>query len=279
MPQRAVLHGCAAIVTGAGRGIGAAVARRLAADGASVVVNDLDAAEARDVVQSIVDAGGRAAALAGSVVEADFGASAVALCLERFGTLDIVVNNAGYTWDGALHKMSDEQWQAMLDVHLTAPFRLLRAAYAAFKAQHQRDLEAGRLRHRKVVNVSSIVGLGGNGGQANYAAAKAGIVGLTKSLAKEWGRLAVNVNCVAFGHIETRLTQPRGGQPQAVTIDGREITLGVGREMLDMVQRQIPLGRAGSPAEAADAIAMFCRPESDYVSGQVLVCGGGLALG
>jgi 3-oxoacyl-[acyl-carrier protein] reductase len=267
-----------ALVTGAGRGIGEAVARRLAAGGAAVLVNDLDEAPAQAVVQAITRAGGRAAALAGSVSAADFGERAVQQCLAHFGALDIVVNNAGYTWDGALHKMSDEQWQAMLDVHLTAPFRILRAAYPVFKAQHQHDAEAGRVRYRKVINVSSIVGLGGNGGQANYASAKAGVIGLTKSLAKEWGRLAVNVNCVAFGHIETRLTQPRGAEPTQLQIEGRDIAVGVGREMLDAIQRQIPLGRSGSVDEAAGAVLMFCGADSDYVSGQVLVCGGGFSL-
>ena len=273
------LAGRVALVTGAGRGIGEAVARALAARGAAVVVNDLDAEPADAVVQAIRRAGGQAELLAGSVTAPDFGERAVQACEGRFGGLDIIVNNAGYTWDGALHKMSDAQWQAMLDVHLTAPFRLLRAAYPLLKAQFERDVAAGTPWHRKVVNVSSVVGLGGNAGQANYAAAKAGIVGLTKALAKEWGRLAVNVNCVAYGHIETRLTQPRGQGAGTVRIEGQDIAVGVGRETLEAVQRQIPLGRAGTTDEAAGAVLMLCGHESDYVSGQVVVCGGGLSLG
>ncbi|WP_233151791.1 SDR family NAD(P)-dependent oxidoreductase [Pelomonas sp. KK5] len=270
--------GRSALITGAGRGIGAAIAQALAAQGARVLVNDLDAAPAQAVADAITAAGGTARAFAGNVCEPDFGERAVAACMEGFGSLDILVNNAGYTWDGALHKMSDAQWAAMLDVHLTAPFRLLRAAYPVLKAQHQRDQEAGRVVHRKVVNVSSIVGLGGNAGQANYAAAKAGVVGLTKSLAKEWGRLAVNVNCVAYGHIETRLTQSRN-ESATVRVGGQEVAIGVNPELLRALAAQIPLGRAGSVEEAAGAVLMFCGAGSDYVSGQVLVCGGGMTLG
>ncbi len=272
------LQGKVALVTGAGRGIGRAVALRLAGEGAQVVVNDLDAAPAEAVVAEITAAGGSASVCAGSVSDAQFGSRAVQQCLGTYGALDIIVNNAGYTWDGALHRMSDEQWLAMLDVHLTAPFRILRAAHAAFKQQRQDDEAHGRRVHRKVVNISSVVGLGGNAGQANYATAKAGVVGLTKALSKEWGRLLVNVNCVAFGQIETRLTQPRGDEPQQLDIEGRRISVGVGRDTLETIQRQIPLGRSGTVEEAAGAVCLLCSADSDYISGQVLVCGGGLTL-
>jgi 3-oxoacyl-[acyl-carrier protein] reductase len=272
------LEGKVALVTGAGRGIGRAVALRLAGDGAHVVVNDLDAEPAEAVVAEITALGGSAVVCPGSVSEAQFGSRAVQQCLDTYGALDIIVNNAGYTWDGALHRMSDEQWLAMLDVHLTAPFRILRAAYAAFKQQRQDDEAQGRRVHRKVVNISSVVGLGGNAGQANYATAKAGVVGLTKALSKEWGRLLVNVNCVAFGQIETRLTQPRGDEPQQLEIEGRRISVGVGRDTLEMIQRQIPLGRSGTVEEAAGAVCLLCSADADYISGQVIVCGGGLTL-
>ena len=272
------LQGKVALVTGAGRGIGRAVALRLAGEGAQVVVNDLDAAPAEAVVAEITAAGGSASVCAGSVSDAQFGSRAVQQCLDTYGAIDIIVNNAGYTWDGALHRMSDEQRLAMLDVHLTAPFRILRAAHAAFKQQRQDDEAHGRRVHRKVVNISSVVGLGGNAGQANYATAKAGVVGLTKALSKEWGRLLVNVNCVAFGQIETRLTQPRGDEPQQLDIEGRRISVGVGRDTLELIQRQIPLGRSGTVEEAAGAVCLLCSADSDYISGQVIVCGGGLTL-
>jgi len=273
----APLAGRVALVTGAGRGIGAAVAERLAAAGAHVVVNDLDDGPLGEVLSRIGAASGSALGFNGSVTAANFAEQAVAACVDAFGGLDIIVNNAGYTWDGPLHKMTDEQWLAMLDVHLTAPFRILRAAYPVLKDQARRDSQMGVERRRKVVNVSSIVGLVGNAGQANYAAAKAGVQSLTRTLAKEWGRIGVNVNCVAFGHIETRLTQPRTDASATLRIDGRHIAVGVGHAVLEQLRTQIPLGRAGTAEEAAGAVCMFCGPDSDYVSGQVMVCGGGLA--
>jgi len=174
--------------------------------------------------------------------------------------------------------MTDEQWHALMDVHLTAPFRILRAAQPVIRQLHRAEHEAGREVFRKVVNISSVAGLGGNAGQANYAAAKAGIVGLTLTLAKEWGRFKVNVNCVAFGFIRTRLTEVAAGSGGSIDIDGRSIKVSVSQELLEMSERMIPLGRTGTPDEAAGAVFLFCIPESDYVSGQTHVCGGGLAL-
>ena len=174
-------------------------------------------------------------------------------------------------------KMSDEQWQSLLDVHLTAPFRILRAATPFLRAAAKKDAEDGREVFRKVVNVSSVAGLGGNAGQANYAAAKAGVVGLTKTLCKEWGRYKVNVNCVAFGLIQTRLTQPLSAGEARINVEGKEINVGIQPDFITMMEKQmIPLGRAGTPEEAADAVFLFCSPEADYISGQTIVCGGGL---
>jgi 3-oxoacyl-[acyl-carrier protein] reductase len=272
------LVGKVAIVTGSGRGIGRAVAQKLAAEGARVVVNDLDAAPAAETVADIVAAGGEAIACIGSVTAPDFAARFVQSAIDRFGGLDIIVNNAGYTWDSVVHKMSDEQWQAMLDVHLTAPFRILRAAADFIRAAAGEEAAAGTARFRKVVNVSSIAGLGGNAGQANYAAAKAGIVGMTRTLAKEWGRYRVNVNCVAFGLVDTRLTSAPADGSATLEIEGRQIKAGVNPDLLRQVAAMVPLGRAGTPAEAAGAIALLCYPESDYISGELLVCSGGLRI-
>ncbi|HET8880759.1 MAG TPA: SDR family NAD(P)-dependent oxidoreductase [Solimonas sp.] len=263
-----------ALITGSGRGIGRATALKLAAEGARLVINDLDAEPANAVVEEIRRLGGEAVACVGSVTDASFAGRFVATAMEAFGGVDIIVNNAGYTWDNVVQKMSDEQWQAMIDCHLTAPFRILRAAQPAIKKLNTADREAGRRVVRKIVNISSIAGLFGNAGQINYAAGKAGIVGMTMTLAKEWGRLDTTVNCVAFGFIETRLTVAAG--EATANIDGREIKVGINRELKESVERTIPLGRAGTPEDAAGAIYLFCAPESDYVSGQTLLCSGGV---
>ncbi|GAA5232736.1 SDR family NAD(P)-dependent oxidoreductase [Verticiella sediminum] len=274
--MKGTLEAKVAIVTGAGRGIGRAVALKLAGAGAAVLVNDLDEPPAREVAAQIEAAGGRAFALAGDAAAPDFGTRTVAAALEHFGALDVIVNNAGYTWDNVIQKMSDEQWEAILACHLTAPFRLLRAAQPYFRERSRAEAAEGREVFRKVVNVSSVSGTGGNAGQANYSAAKAGVIGLTKALAKEWGPMKVNVNCVAFGAIETRLTQRvPAGERAVVQIQGREIRVGIPAERALAPGRDIPLGRLGTPEEAAGAIYLFCLPESDYLSGQTLICGGG----
>jgi 3-oxoacyl-[acyl-carrier protein] reductase len=269
------LEGKVALVTGSGRGIGRAIAMKLAAEGASVVVNDLDAAPADETVQAIAAAGGRAIACPGSVAAPDFAERFVGTAMDAFGGIDIIVNNAGYTWDNVIQKTTDEQWAAMLDVHLTAPFRILRAAQPLIRRFSQAEQAVGRRVVRKVVNISSMSGLFGNVGQANYAAAKAGVEGLTKTLAKEWGRLQVTVNCVAYGFIKTRLTTAAAGEATA-RIDGREIRIGVNPELMSQLDRSIPMGRGGTPEEAAGAVYLFCIPESDYISGQTLLCSGGL---
>jgi 3-oxoacyl-[acyl-carrier protein] reductase len=192
--------------------------------------------------------------------------------------VDIIVNNAGYTWDNVVQKMTDEQWYAMIDVHLTAPFRMLRAASGFIRNAAKVESEAGTPIYRKVVNISSIAGVGGNAGQVNYAAAKAGIIGLTRALAKEWGRYKVNVNCVAYGLINTRLTSGPADGSAEVDIEGRKIKTGVNPDLLKAMESMIPLGRGGTPEEAAGAVAMFCYPESNYVSGELLVCGGGFRI-
>ena len=269
------LQGKVALVSGSGRGIGREIALKLASEGASVVINDLDPAPAAQTVNDIVAAGGKAVACVGNVTEAGFADRFVATAIGQFGGLDIIVNNAGYTWDNVVQKMTDEQWEAMLAVHLTAPFRIMRAASGFIREAAKREAEAGLSVHRKVVNISSTSGVYGNAGQANYAAAKAGINGLTKAMAKEWGRYKVNVNSVAFGLIKTRLTEASADADAKIEIAGQEIKVGVNPQILKTAEAMIPLGRGGTPEEAAGAVYMFCIPESNYVSGQVLVCGGG----
>jgi 3-oxoacyl-[acyl-carrier protein] reductase len=270
------LAGKVALVTGSGRGIGRSIALKLASEGARVVVNDLDPAPADEVVRAIRAAGGEAVGCAGNVSAPDFAERFIGTAVETYKGLDIIVNNAGYTWDNVVQKMTDEQWYAMLDVHLTAPFRILRAAQPVIRALAKADADAGTRNVRKVVNISSVAGLFGNSGQTNYSTAKAGITGMTMTLAKEWGRLHTTVNCVAYGFIKTRLTEVTADGNATASIDGRDIKVGVNPDLMAMLERTIPLQRAGTPDEAAGAVYMFCIPEADYVSGQTLMCSGGL---
>jgi 3-oxoacyl-[acyl-carrier protein] reductase len=272
----AVLAGRAALITGSGRGIGRAAAALLLEHGASVLVNDLDAETAERAAEEL---GERAVAFAGNVVEPGVAEAMVARAVEAFGRLDIVVNNAGYTWDGVIHRMTDEQFQAMLDIHTVAPFRVLRAAAPHLRDAAKAELEAGETPiFRKVVNVSSISGLMGNAGQANYAAGKAGLIGLTKTLAREWGQFSINVNAVAFGFVETRLTAAKG-EAGTFQLEGREIELGIPAQFRELAASTIPLGRAATPEEAAGGIFFLCSPWSNFVHGQVLNVTGGQIAG
>jgi len=269
------LQGKVAIVSGSGRGIGRAIAMRLAGEGARVVVNDLDAGCADEAVAAIRAAGGEAVACVGSVTAEGFAEKFVGTALTQFGGLDIIINNAGYTWDNVIQKMDDRQWDAILDVHLKAPFRILRAAADHIREVARREAASGQEVFRKVVNISSVSGVYGNAGQANYAAAKAGVNGLTRALAKEWGRYKVNVNSVAFGMIKTRLTEASADADTHIDIEGQQIKVGVNPHILKSAEQTIPLGRGGTPDEAAGAVLLFCFPESNYISGQTLVCAGG----
>lgn len=269
-----LLEGKTAIVTGSGRGIGRAVAELFAEHGANVVVNDLDDTIADEAVAAVRGAGGQAEAAVGSVTDPSFPKRLIDTALEAFGTLDIIVNNAGYTNDGMIHKMSDEQWQSMLECHLTAPFRILREASIHWRDWAKAESEAGEPLRRKVVNVSSTTGVGGNAGQINYAAGKAGIVGMTKTLAKEWGRFSINVNAVAYGFIETRLTAAKQ-QLEKEDVDGSQVTLGIPEKMREVAIRNIPLGRPGSPKDAAGPVLFLASPLADYVTGHVVLVTGG----
>lgn len=259
------------MVSGSGRGIGREIAVKLALDGARVVVNDLDADVAGETVDLLGGFGAEAVSCVGSVTEPDFAPRFVSTAVESFGGIDIIVNNAGYTWDSVIQKTTDEQWYAMIDVHMTAPFRILRAAADFVRTA----AKAERPTVRKVVNISSLAGVGGNAGQIAYGAAKAGINGITRVMAKEWGRYNVTVNSVAFGLIRTRLTEAGTG---AIAVAGRDIKVGVNPDVLRSMEANIPLGRAGTPEEAAGAVYLFCIPESDYISGQTVICSGGFVF-
>lgn len=268
------LEGRVALVTGAGRGIGLATAHKLAAEGANVVLNDLDDASVRAAVEHLHASGAAAGSvlgIAGNVTDPEFPSRFVGAAIERFGTVDILVNNAGYVWNSAVGKMSDEQWDAMQDVHLKAAFRLLRTLAPHFRAW----AKDGRPQ-RKVVSVSSIAASRGLAGCTAYAAAKAGLIGLTRSLAREWGSIGVNVNCVCFGYIDTRLIQeikPDG--ETSVDIEGRKFRVGLPKEMIEDIRVRVPLGRPGKVEEAAGAILLLCLPEADYINGQAIEVDGG----
>ena len=272
------LDGKVGIVSGSGRGIGQAIALKLAQAGARLVINDVDGAVALDCARQIEKAGGTAVACPGDVTAAGFAERFVGTALESFGGLDIIVNNAGYAWDSVIQKTTDEQWQAMIDVHATAPFRVLRAAADHIRAAAKAEKEQGRVVQRKVVNVSSIAGLYGNAGQIGYSAGKAALIGITRTMAKEWGRYGVNVNAVAFGYIRTRMTQAIGSGEETAVIGEREVRMGVQPEMIDFMNKMIPLGRGGTPEEAAGAVYLLCLPEADYISGQVVLASGGLVM-
>jgi 3-oxoacyl-[acyl-carrier protein] reductase len=272
------LSGKVALITGSGRGIGSALAVKLASDGASVVVSDLDEAPAEETARAIRAAGGNAVTCTGNVTAPDFAERFVKTALDQFGGLDIIVNNAGYTLDSVVQKMTDEQFQAMFDVHVIAPFRILRAAAEPIRLLAKQEASNGKEVFRKVVNVSSMAGTNGNAGQVNYSSAKAALVGMTKTLAKEWGRYKVNVNCVAFGFIDTRLTKSNKDPDSKIVIAGREVQAGVPEAARAALPAIVPLGRSGTALEAAGGIYLFCIPESDYVSGEVLLVGGGVSL-
>jgi len=269
------LDGKVAIVTGSARGIGRATAELLAAEGARVLVNDLDGDVAQQAASEIA---GETVAFAGDLTHSGVPDHMVQRAVDEWGRLDIVVNNAGYTWDGPVHKMTDEQFQAMLDIHNVVPFRVLRAAAPHLREPAKKEREEGREVFRKVVNVTSVSGTMGNAGQSNYASGKAGVVGLTKTLAKEWGQFKINVNAVAFGFIETRLTASKE-EGNVIEKDGMEIQLGIPDQLRSMAPMLIPLGRPGTPEEAAGGVFFLCSPWSDYVHGQVLNVTGGQFTG
>lgn len=272
------LQGKVALVTGSGRGIGQAIAQKFAAEGARLVINDLDPAPAEETAAAIRAGGGQAVVCAGNVTDKAFPDRWIKTGLDAYGGIDIIVNNAGYTWDNVIQKMTDEQFDAIIDVHLGAPFRILRAASEFIRRAAKAEAEAGREVDRKVVNISSVSGTVGNAGQANYSAGKAGVIGLTRALAKEWGRYKVTVNAVAFGLIETRLTTAPAHGGASIDIDGRQIAVGINPEAFKAVGKMIPLGRAGTPEEAAGAVYLFCIPESNYVTGECMTCGGGYKM-
>ena len=267
-----LLDGKAAIVTGSARGIGRATAELFIKEGAKVLINDIDGDVAEQAAGEIE---GETAVFAGDLTEPGVPDELVAKAVEAFGEVDIIVNNAGYTWDGVVHRMTDEQFQAMLDIHTIVPFRVVRAIAPHWREAAKAEKGEGVERFRKIVNISSISGTMGNAGQVNYSAAKAGVVGFTKTLAKEWGGFKINCNAVAFGFIETRLTQAKEKGEQLETTTGEKVDLGIPEQMRAMASAIIPLGRPAQPEEAAAPVLFLCSELSNYVHGQCINVTGG----
>jgi 3-oxoacyl-[acyl-carrier protein] reductase len=270
-----VLDGKVAIVTGSARGIGRATAELLSEQGASVLINDLDGDVAEQTASEIA---GETAVYAGDLTKEGAADELVSAAIDSWGKIDIIVNNAGYTIDAPIHKMSDDAFQRMLDIHTIVPFRVIRAAAPHLREPAKKEREAGEEVFRKIVNVSSISGTMGNAGQANYSAGKNAVVGLTKTLAKEWGQFKINVNAVAFGYIETRLTASKD-ESNVMEIGGEKVQLGIPDQLRGMASMLIPLGRPGTPQEAAGGVFFLCSPWSNFVHGQVLNITGGQFTG
>jgi 3-oxoacyl-[acyl-carrier protein] reductase len=266
-----LLDGKSAIITGSARGIGRATAELFMREGARVLINDIDGDVAE---QAAAEIEGETAVFAGDLTKPGVPDELITKANDSFGQVDIVVNNAGYTWDGVVHKMTDEQFQAMLDIHTIVPFRVIRALAPHWREVAKAERNDGREVFRKIVNVTSISGTMGNAGQANYSAAKAGVTGLTKTIAKEWGQFKVNVNAVAFGFVETRLT---AAKEEAGSIDreGETIALGIPEQQRAMASMIIPVGRPARPDEAAGPVLFLASELADYVHGQILNVTGG----
>ena len=266
-----------AIVTGSARGIGRATADLLASEGAQVTINDIDADVAE---QAAGEVKGETIAVSGDLTKPGACDEVVEKTIEAFGKVDILINNAGYTWDGPVHKMPDEQFQAMLDIHTIVPFRMIRAVAPHMREPAKAERDRGEEVFRKIINISSTSGTMGNAGQANYSSGKAGVTGLTKTIAKEWGQFKINVNAVAFGFVETRLTQAKEkGETIEAGEGGPEVPIGIPEQLRQMASALIPLGRPAQPEEAAAPVLFLASPLSNYVHGQVINVTGGVFTG
>lgn len=273
-----LLDGKVAIITGAGRGIGAAAAKLFACHACKVVVSDLDIKPAQEVVNDINHAGGDAIEICGDITDPAFPEKLVSEAIAKYGAIDVIVNNAGYTWDGMLHKMTDKQFSAMLEVHNTGPFRLIRAAAQYMREEAKKQKAKSQVPNdRCIINVSSTSGLHGNVGQINYSTAKMGVIGMTKTIAREWGAFGIRCNAVAFGFIDTRLTKNKDSS-ETIDVDGQQVQLGMPDKIRDTVSAFIPLGRPGTVEEAADSILFLASPMASYITGHILEVTGGMGI-
>jgi len=273
-----LLDGKSAIITGSARGIGRAAAELFCSEGAQVLINDLDGDVAEQASNEI---DGETAVFAGDLTKADTPDDLVKAGIDAFDKIDIIVNNAGYTWDGVVHKMTDEQFQAMLDIHTVVPFKVIRAIAPSWREAAKKEAEAGEEYFRKILNVTSISGTMGNAGQANYSSGKAGVTGLTKTIAKEWGSFKINCNAVAFGFVETRLTQAKekGETIEAAGESGEQVALGIPEQLRQMARLTIPLGLRAQPEDGVGPVLFVRYPLSNFIHGQVINVTGGQFTG
>jgi len=242
-----------AIITGSGRGIGEGIVLRFVEEGAKIVVNDVNEADAKNVVDQVKAKGGQAVYVLGSVSERTVMQSMVDTAVKEFGTLDIIVNNAGITRDVILHKMTDAQWDAVIAVNLTGTFLGIQCA-----ARVMREKGYG-----KIINISSTSALG-NAGQLNYSASKAGVIGMTKTAAKELGAKGVNVNAIAPGMIWTDMM--KNMPPETI------------KQMDAMLPYLVPMNRKGLPRDIANLALFLASDESSFITGQVIFCDGGMKI-
>jgi len=273
------LEGHVVIITGSGQGIGEHAARHFAREGALVVVSDLDAMKSQRVSSEINNSGGKSISVPGDVTDPNYAENVVQATIKAFGKINVIVNNAGFTWDGMAHKMSDKQWDMMLSVHQTAPFRIIRAAAPYMREAGKKEIEKnGEAENRCIINISSTSGIHGNLGQVNYSTAKMGVLGMSMTIAKEWGPFGVRCNSIAYGSIDTRLTQAKE-KGQTIKVDGKEIALGIPNGGLgDKTNKQVPLNRLGRADEAAAAIVLLASPLSSYITGHCLEVTGGFGI-
>jgi 3-oxoacyl-[acyl-carrier protein] reductase len=275
---RGLLSGEVAIITGGGQGIGRSAALLFAKEGAKVVVSDIDATKAAAVVNEIKAAGGDAIYVAGDVGADDFPQTIVDATVKQYGKINHIVNNAGFTHDKMIHTMSDETYDIIMKIHVRAPFRLIRAAAPYFR------VKSNTPENRSIINVSSTSGLHGNVGQANYAAAKSAVVGLTKTIAKEWGPFGVRANTIAYGLVHTRLTAAKE-DGATIEINGQKVALGIPAAKQRSAAAQnvnafadIPLQRGATADEAAAGMLFLASPLASYVTGHTLEVTGGRGI-
>ncbi|HAZ31972.1 MAG TPA: 3-oxoacyl-ACP reductase [Dehalococcoidia bacterium] len=256
------LDGRIAVITGAGRGIGKADALLFAREGAMVVVSDIDEAPVMEVVEEIQAAGGQAAGCVGNVTEPEDCQRMMDMAVDRFGKLDILVNNAGLTRDAMIHKMTDTQWDMCIDISLKGTFNCIRAASKYMMKQSHNG---------RIINVASVAGLMGNVGQINYSAAKSGIIGLSKTVAREWARFGVTCNVIAYGFVDTRLTRER--EEQAETVGGEKV--GIPKKIRDLMLLQL---KPMEPEDAARPVLFLASDDAAFITGQVLNVSAGMYM-